>query len=279
MIGLVEPAGIGEMRGFEVQRRGLYVHEVDEARPVHDAHRDRFGGVVTGIEQQAVEQFPQGQFFAGADAHVVRFDLGRSLRDRDHGVERRQVGSHQGGHELGQRCLRVPGGGRLLVEDLAGGQIDDDRRPSLDLWSLGDWVRPQPAAAQHGNFDLRQLARDRRRGGRRRGARAGHRPGRDRWMRRWRVCRGGNRLNLVLVLQQAEGAAAEQEHDNDDDRANDGITPPRGGAQTTRRAAPAARPEAVSRRRVRRAPQEVGFMMDKHTRNVKDCPTGRALDR
>jgi len=93
------------------------------------------------------------------------------------------------------------------------------------------------------------------------------------------VCGGGDRLNLVLVLQEAEGAAAEQEHDDDDDRADDGIAASRGGAQTTRRTAPAARPEAVSRRRVRRAPQEVGFMMAKRTRNVKDCPTGRALDR
>ena len=85
--------------------------------------------------------------------------------------------------------------------------------------------------------------------------------------------RGGrDRLKLVLVLQQAEGAAAEQEHDNHDDRADDRIAPSR-GAQTMRRTAAAARPEAVSGRRVRRAPQEVGFMMAKHTRNVKDCPS------
>ena len=60
MIGLIEPAGVGEVRRAQMQRGGFLVHESDEARPVDDAHRERLGRVVAGVEHHAVDQLAHG---------------------------------------------------------------------------------------------------------------------------------------------------------------------------------------------------------------------------
>ncbi len=147
MIGIVQATGVGEVRRPQMERRRLLVHEVEELRPVHDARRDRLGRVVAGVEQHALEQLADGQLLAGADAHVVWFDLGRGDRHRDDGVQRRKVRRHHRGHHLGQGRLRISRPLVLLVEDLSSCKVDDDRRPSLDRRRLGDGMGPQPVRA------------------------------------------------------------------------------------------------------------------------------------
>ena len=102
MIGIIEAAGVGEVRRPQMKRRRLLVHEIEELRPVGDAHRQRLGRVIAGVEQHALEQLAHGQLLPGADAHVVGFDLGRGLRHGNHGVERCKVGRHHRGHHLGE---------------------------------------------------------------------------------------------------------------------------------------------------------------------------------
>ena len=102
MIGIVEPAGVGEVGRPQMKRRRFLVHEIEELRPVDDTHRQRLGRVITGIEQHALEQLAHGELLARADAHVVGFDLGRGGRHGNHGVEWYQVGRHHRGHHLGE---------------------------------------------------------------------------------------------------------------------------------------------------------------------------------
>src|SRR5256712_6146889 len=88
-------------------------------------------------------------------------------------------------------------------------------------------------------------------------------------MRRGGAGGGRYRVDVLVGLQDPERAAPEQE-DHGDDRQSD-----HGGAAMRRRNEPArrssaARPEAVSGRRVRRSPQEVGLMMGEIDQGVKE---------
>src|SRR5438552_11893174 len=82
-------------------------------------------------------------------------------------------------------------------------------------------------------------------------------------------CRRRDGVEVAVGLEDAERAAPEQEDERHDGQ------PDHGGAATRRRneparRSPAARPEAVAGRRVRRSPQEVGLMMGEIDQGVKE---------
>src|SRR5712691_12680242 len=90
-------------------------------------------------------------------------------------------------------------------------------------------------------------------------------------------CRRRDGMEVAVGLQDAERAAPEQEGERHDGQPDYGGAPTRRRNEPARRS-PAARPEAVAGRRVRRSPQEVGLMMGEIDQGVKEVASrGRSL--
>ena len=129
----VQPARVHEVAGGQPDAFRLLIHLTEEAFAGHDVAGEGLGGVVAGVEKQAIHQVTHGKALAGRKSHDARDDLGRILRHLHDVIEGAGVihGDHRRDH-LGQARGRPLGLRVALPQDLARVEVDQKCRLPVD---------------------------------------------------------------------------------------------------------------------------------------------------